>query len=567
MFFWIQVFLLLCSAQQKTIVGLGDSWVDYDNDYGTDLGTYCKGKDMWNAGVSGSTAAQWAAQSCGRGNCNARSILSGIAAIPGVDITEVWLSVGGNDLLQRGIFGLQGVANSTKQIGAQIRSVVPDVKIFILGYSISGLPFGLDAIVPNDGAAMNLYDNLNEQLKSGAAEIDATYIETLENVLQGNGVFGNPFLFVDAIHMNQAGYCNIWTQDAFQKYMECEPETYLPCLPTSARSIECICYEGNNCENDCTNGGVCTLLEDSRAPVCLLPSDETTNEAETTGSSTGSTIPEETTSESSVTTRVPDTTSTSAGISAESGSPTLLPSPSPIAGRLTTSLPETSSSSTGTDSPTLLPSPSGRLTTSLSETTSTSLPDTTETTSAVSDSPSLLPSLPPSTGGPIIADDPITPSGISSTDVESTSVDSSTNSIISTSSTSPAISLEVTRNDDDNSEAWWMVVIILLSLISIVSILIAFYNWKKAKHLQDVYVLPVNMPAPKLSPPVLFSNMDKYSSIEEDTSSMDIRKTTSVSVSIYEIEEGTLPSSIMDAASRKYAPPLPPRKPGNTLSA
>jgi len=490
MFFWIQVILILCSAQQKTIVGLGDSWVDYDNNYGTDLGTYCKGKDMWNAGVSGSTAAQWAAQSCGRGNCNARSILSGIAAIPGIDITEVWLSVGGNDLFQQGIFGLQGVANSIEQIGAQIRSVVPDVKIFILGYSISGLPGGLDGIVPNDGAAMGLYDSLNEKLKTGAAEIDATYIETLENVLQGNGVFGNPFLFVDAIHMNQAGYCNIWTQDAFQKYMECEPETYLPCLPTSARSIECICYEGNNCENDCTNGGVCTLLEDSRAPVCLLPSDETTNEAETTGSSTGSTIPEETTSESSVTTSVPDTTSTSAGISAESGSPTLLPSPSPITGRLTTSLPETSSSSTA-----------------------------------------------------------------------------STDSIISTSSTSPAISLEVTRNDDDNSEAWWMVVIILLSLISIVSILIAFYNWKKAKHLQDVYVLPVNMPAPKLSPPVLFSNMDKYSSIEEDTSSMDIRKTTSVSVSIYEIEEGTLPSSIMDAASRKYAPPLPPRKPGNTLSA
>eukprot|EP00493_Phyllostaurus_siculus_P021380 UN21707 len=370
---------------------------------------------MWNAGVSGSTAAQWAAKSCGRGNCNAQSILSDIAAVPGIDITEVWLSVGGNDLFQEGIPGLQGVSNSIEQIGAQIRSVVPDVKIFILGYSISGLPGGLDGIFPNDGVAMNLYDNLNEKLKSGAAEIDATYIETLENVLQGTGVFGNPLLFVDAIHMNQAGYCNVWTQDAFQKYMECEPQTYLPCLPTSDRSIECICYEGNNCENDCTNGGVCTLLEDSRAPICLLRSDETTNEADTTGSSTGSTRPEETTSESS-------------------------------------------------------------LTTSFSETTSTSLP---ETTSAVSDSPSLLPSLPPSTGGPIIADDPITPSGISNTDVESTSGGSSTNSIISTSSTSPAISLQLTRNDDDNSKAWWMVVIILLSLLSIVSMLIAFYNWKK----------------------------------------------------------------------------------------
>jgi len=75
------------------------------------------------------------------------------------------------------------------------------------------------------------------------------------------------------------------------------------------------------------------------------------------------------------------------------------------------------------------------------------------------------------------------------------------------------------------------------------------------------------MPAPKLSPPVFFSNMDKYSSLEDDIASMDIRKTTSVSVSIYEIEEGTLPSSIMEAASRKYAPPLPPRKPGNKLSA
>eukprot|EP00493_Phyllostaurus_siculus_P021379 UN21706 len=64
------------------------------------------------------------------------------------------------------------------------------------------------------------------------------------------------------------------------------------------------------------------------------------------------------------------------------------------------------------------------------------------------------------------------------------------------------------------------------------------------------------MPAPKLSPPVFFSNMDKYSSLEDDIASMDIRKTTSVSVSIYEIEEGTLPRSIMDA-----------RKPGNTLSA
>jgi len=471
--FWIQVFLTLCSAQQKAIVGLGDSWVDYDTFYGTNLGTYCKGKDMLNFGVSGSTAAQWANQ-----DYNARSILSGVAANPAYDVTDVWLSVGGNDLFQQGLLGLQRVDDYIKQIGAQIRGVVPDVKIFILGYSISGLPGGLDAIVPNDGAAMSLYDNLNEKLKSGAAEIDATYIETLENVLQGEGVFGSPLLFVDAIHMNQAGYCNIWTQDAFQKYMECEPETYLPCLPTAARSIECICYEGNNCENDCTNGGVCTLLEDSRAPVCLLPSDLTTNEAETTGSSTGTTSPEETTSESSLTTSVPETTSTSAGISAESDSPTLLPSPSPIAGRLTTSLPETSSSSTA-----------------------------------------------------------------------------STNSIIST-STSPALSLQVSRNDDDNSEAWWMVVIILLSLLSIVSILIAFYNWKKAKHLKDIYVLPQSMPAPKLSPPVFFSNMDKYSSLEDDIASMDIRKTTSVSVSIYEIEEGTLPSSIMEA-----------RKPGNKLSA
>jgi len=248
------------------------------------------------------------------------------------------------------------------------------------------------------------------------------------------GFSGARFFFTDAIHMNQAGYCNIWTQDAFQKYLECEPETYIPCLPPAAGSIECICYEGNNCENDCTNGGVCTLLEDSRAPVCLLPSDRTTREAET----------EETTSESV-----------------------------------------------------------------------------------------------------------LRPPGISSTSVEATSIDSSTDSII-TRTTSPAISVQLSKKEGDNSEVWWMVVIILLSLLSIVSLLIAFYNWRRAKRLQDVYVLPVN--APKLSPPVIFSNMDKYSSLEDD--SMDIRKTTSVSVSIYEIEEGTLPRSIMEV-----------RKPGNNLSA
>jgi len=389
---------------------------------------------MLNFGISSTTAAQWAGQSCSRGNCNAQSILSGIASNPAIVITDVWLSVGGNDLFQQGVLELQRVPGYIERIGTQIRSVIPDVKIFILGYSISGLPLGLDGIIPNDGAAMSLYDNLNEKLKSGATRIDATYVETLENVLQGEGIFGSPLFFTDAIHMNQAGYCNIWTQDAFQKYLECEPETYIPCLPPAAGSIECICYEGNNCENDCTNGGVCTLLEDSRAPVCLLPSDQTTREAET----------EETTSESV-----------------------------------------------------------------------------------------------------------LRPPGISSTSVEATSIDSSTDSII-TRTTSPAISVQLSKKEGDNSEVWWVVVIILLSLLSIVSLLIAFYNWRRAKRLQDVYVLPVN--APKLSPPVIFSNMDKYSSLEDD--SMDIRKTTSVSVSIYEIEEGTLPRSIMEV-----------RKPGNNLSA
>jgi len=530
MLFWIHALLTLCSAQEKTIVGLGDSWVEFDTYYRTNLGTYCKGKNMLNLGISATTAAQWAGQSCSRGNCNAQSILSSIALNPAIEITDVWLSVGGNDLFQQGILELQRIPGYIERIGAQIRSVVPDVKIFILGYSISGLPLGLDGIIPNDGAAMSLYDNLNEKLQSGATRIDATYVETLENVLQGEGIFGSPLFFADAIHMNQAGYCNIWTQDAFQKYLECEPETYIPCLPPAARSIECICYEGNNCENDCTNGGVCTLLEDSRAPVCLLPSDQTTREVET----------EETTSESVLTTSLLETSSTSTGVPGGSDSPTFLPSHSPITGTdLTTTLPEVSPSST--------------LTTSLSEPTSTSLP---ETTSAITDSttfPSPFPS---------IVEIPITTSGISSTSVEATSIDSSTDSII-TRTTSPEISLELSKKEGDNSEAWWMVVIILLSLLSIVSLLIAFYNWRRAKRLQDVYVLPVN--APKLSPPVIFSNMDKYSSLEDD--SMDIRKTTSVSVSIYEIEEGTLPRSIMDVASRKHAPPLPPRKPGNNLSA
>jgi len=468
MFFWIHALLTLCSAQEKTIVGLGDSWVEFDTYYGTNLGTYCKGKNMLNFGISSTTAAQWAGQSCSRGNCNAQSILSGIASNPAIVITDVWLSVGGNDLFQQGVLELQRVPGYIERIGTQIRSVVPDVKIFILGYSISGLPLGLDGIIPNDGAAMSLYDNLNEKLKSGATRIDATYVETLENVLQGEGIFGSPLFFADAIHMNQAGYCNIWTQDAFQKYLECEPETYIPCLPPAAGSIECICYEGNNCENDCTNGGVCTLLEDSRAPVCLLPSDQTTREAET----------EETTSESDLSTEI---------------------------------------SSTSVE------------TTSIDSDQTTREAETEETTS----------------------ESVLRPPGISSTSVEATSIDSSTDSII-TRTTSPAISVQLSKKEGDNSEVWWMVVIILLSLLSIVSLLIAFYNWRRAKRLQDVYVLPVN--APKLSPPVIFSNMDKYSSLEDD--SMDIRKTTSVSVSIYEIEEGTLPRSIMEV-----------RKPGNNLSA
>lgn len=218
------------AAPSKTLYLLGDSWTQQP--FG--LGTFDKilasrnlseSVRLENHAISGSTAAQWAADQ----NASLTNVTNAIKNDP-LDAPVVYLTLGGNDLLAAFVGGPNDAAYTL--VEAHIRTVITqvvatrdDVTVVIGGYDLtnpaasSGNNFlTCEALLKGvfdttDPAVINPYIlRLFDTLTAIAADFDNVHVVNTYGSLQGTP--GQPDLsqwsprelIADCIHPNSAGY-------------------------------------------------------------------------------------------------------------------------------------------------------------------------------------------------------------------------------------------------------------------------------------------------------------------------------------------------------------------------
>lgn len=222
----------MVSAQKKVLL-VGDSMSSY---MGQTLESICAGTEVFNAGIGGTTAQEWASyssnvvNSCGGGPWNV-----------------VYISVGGNDFLQSGctISMSELIKNVENSVVNIVTNIAPGAEKYLMtGYCMPTA--STDGCgTPTDFSSLSIaIQNISPSLPNG---VDFEVIES-QNVCGGDAsTFSNSLYFQDVIHLNSKGYCAIFTQPRVQNVLSCEnASTDLQCetYTTPIYGLE------QNCAND-----------------------------------------------------------------------------------------------------------------------------------------------------------------------------------------------------------------------------------------------------------------------------------------------------------------------------
>ena len=224
---FVLLFSELCCllAAASNILLLGDSMAELSYNY---VSGACPNSKVVNSGVSSSTAAEWAASStnCPAGGGASCSAATAFAAAP--QTTHVWLSVGGNDFLDGGCLGdatsLQSLTTTIQNAITTVRAAVgSQVKIVMTGYCIAKMP--LSEFGGNCGtrAALNALNTAVGQATVGLANVE--YVDASYFCGATATSYSDPAFFLDAIHLNQLGYCTVFTEPGVQTALSCSGGT------------------------------------------------------------------------------------------------------------------------------------------------------------------------------------------------------------------------------------------------------------------------------------------------------------------------------------------------------
>lgn len=254
----------------------------------------CAESNVCNAAISGTTAAQWA-------KYNDKQVKE-----CGGDWDVVYISVGGNDSLA------SGCSMGSVDLAAIIQAAVTNIRFNVAPgaskYLLTG--YCVPAESPNSGCA----DPSNIEVMSDALKLIDTedgYVEVIDSysVCGGSATsFSDKKYFWDVIHLNENGYCKVFTQPDIQKSLSCseiismdcdtlevlpkvdsddkiDPEISLNCTQRCASQTyltidaicnfsemgSCSCVKRNdpNCFLECNSSGFLTMAcsETSMAPT------------------------------------------------------------------------------------------------------------------------------------------------------------------------------------------------------------------------------------------------------------------------------------------------------------
>jgi len=246
---------LVVNASVHVLV-IGDSMAEFEgcNDgttYGSNaIQTCCSGATVTQAAIAGSTAAQYTAGTCGLDpSCSGSSIST--CSFPdafamSTGYTVVWLSVGGNDVLDD-----PGCDKTAAQVQTEIAATLsalrtaatsagyPTIPVLMTGYAQVTGPYS-ECTTPQQ---------TNDQLNAGiqaACEADSyctfagpTACDSTSALGGSPSTWGSSTYHADAVHLNQAGYKAWFGRSEVQTALgctgtsSCTPATATPC-PTTA---------------------------------------------------------------------------------------------------------------------------------------------------------------------------------------------------------------------------------------------------------------------------------------------------------------------------------------------
>lgn len=231
LWFLLSLLASLQDAQAANVLVIGDSMSEYA---GKSLESFCRGTQVRNAAVGGTTAAQWATQSW---------LLDRIGSEQcGGEPDFIWLTVGGNDFLQT------DCRASSDEIAAQITASIqavkqraPNAPIVMTGYC---MPQGMENRQSNCNSPQKFHGLMNAIRQAAAADESVIYVESVDACNGTMDSWSSGEYFFDPIHLNNRGYCKVFSQPAFQA-LGCEPAEYdCDAVPCETPGLDQHCDQG-----------------------------------------------------------------------------------------------------------------------------------------------------------------------------------------------------------------------------------------------------------------------------------------------------------------------------------
>lgn len=236
----------ICSrrARGPKILILGDSPGEFA---GKSLETYCKGSSVYNAARADSSTVDWTQEDAEEPHVTQTgtpwSNYDDRFTQCGVDPDWVWLSIGAKDhSVNNCLLNATSLRDKIKKVVIKITDKLPGARILLNSFSMPSAPLvGCDT----QEKVMTLYD----AYKLVAVEYPGvvTYLEDSWRVLGGSeSTWSSQNYYVDQVHMNNRGYCKVFSRDDIQELFGCEPQPQFDCdtAPCQAAGFGDSCANG-----------------------------------------------------------------------------------------------------------------------------------------------------------------------------------------------------------------------------------------------------------------------------------------------------------------------------------
>jgi lysophospholipase L1-like esterase len=228
------------AAKTTSILAVGDSMTSY---MGQILESFCVDTKVYNAGIGGTTAEQWASYT--------QDDIVGC----GSNWDVVYISVGGNDLLESGctLNSIELKSRMENAVTNIVKNLAPGASRYIMtGYCMpSAAEESGDSGCSNPSDYAALSDAIRELSAESVGVPSTATLEVIDSfAVCGGSVssFSNEAYFQDSVHLNAKGYCKVFSQPSVQTALTCN----------SANGHDCDSLDGAEIyglEDNCLSGG------------------------------------------------------------------------------------------------------------------------------------------------------------------------------------------------------------------------------------------------------------------------------------------------------------------------